>query len=88
MRVAIAYLGMKAVGVALLLPFFPVFLQLVQASAPADDAASANAVLPKRIANAHTLVNVFIAVVFMPFLDATAALLMRATAAPLKERTE
>jgi len=119
MRVAVAYLLLKLVGVLLLLPLLTQFIWLIDASttvarlraeekALADavssglfmspDAASSTAaaadaaddslsgvrtleliresarraVLPVQIANAHTLVNLFIAVLFMPFLGSVA----------------
>jgi Na/Pi-cotransporter len=120
MRVAVAYLLLKLLGVLLLLPLLTQFVWLIDASTTvarlraeekaladavssglfmspdaaasptaaaadaADDSLSGvqtleliresarRAVLPVQIANAHTLVNLFIAVLFMPFLGSVA----------------
>jgi phosphate:Na+ symporter len=57
-RVAVAHIGFKLLGVALVLPVIEPFSRLVAASA-ADPA--------RQIANAHTFFNVGISLVFLPF---------------------
>ncbi len=57
-RVAVAHIGFKLGGVALALPLLEPFTRLVAATA-AD--------VPRQIANAHTLFNVGISLVFLPF---------------------
>jgi hypothetical protein len=101
MKVAMAYLIFKAVGVMLICLFFAQFIGLVEASTATaklraeehamttvlargsftvDDVerigeATRKAILPTQIANAHSIVNVFIAVIFMPFLESIARLI-------------
>ena len=93
MRVALAYLLLKAAGALLLFICMPQFVWLVDVSvgsgsggggsanadAVADDAVADAAAavrtiarLPAQIANAHTFVNVVIALLFMPLLDRVA----------------
>lgn len=57
-RVALAHLTFKALGVAIFLPALPLFEQAVAVSA--SD-------LARQIANAHTLFNVFMALLLLPF---------------------
>src|SRR5262249_25791399 len=57
-RVAVAHIAFKVLGVALVLPFIGPFTSLV-ASTAGDSA--------REIANAHTLFNVGISLVFLPF---------------------
>jgi phosphate:Na+ symporter len=57
-RVAVAHVGFKLLGVAIVLPFLDPFVTLVAASS-SDPA--------RQIANAHTFFNVAISLVFLPF---------------------
>ena len=57
-RVAVAHVGFKLLGVAIVLPFLDPFVTLVAASS-ADPA--------RQIANAHTFFNVAISALFLPF---------------------
>ena len=57
-RVAVAHVGFKLLGVAIVLPFLDPFVTLVAASS-ADPA--------RQIANAHTFFNVAISLLFLPF---------------------
>ncbi len=71
-RVAVAHVAFKIVGVALIIPFIPYFADLVRDISPAADVGLAGmdrlaAETPRQIANAHTLFNVGIAFVFLPF---------------------
>jgi phosphate:Na+ symporter len=57
-RVAVAHIGFKLLGALAVLPFLGTFTDLAEASAVA---------LPRQIANAHTLFNVGISLLFLPF---------------------
>jgi phosphate:Na+ symporter len=57
-RVAMAHIGFKVLGVALVLPFIGPFTKLVALTA-ADGA--------RQVANAHTMFNVGMSLVFLPF---------------------
>jgi len=70
-RVAVAHVTFKIVGVALIVPFIPYFAELVRDISPAAAAGLAGmdklaAETPRQIANAHTIFNVGIAVLFLP----------------------
>ena len=60
LRVAAANILFKIVGVLIILPFLKSFRSLVLWFSPPDDIA-------RQIANSHTLFNVFVALIFMPF---------------------
>lgn len=71
-RVAVAHVTFKIIGVALVLPFIPYFTVLVRDISPVAvetlvgmDRLAAET--PRQIANAHTLFNISIALVFLPF---------------------
>lgn len=57
-RVAVAHVAFKVLGVAVVLPVLPLFIELARVSA-ADPA--------RQIANAHTFFNVGISLLFLPF---------------------
>ena len=76
-RVAVAHAGFKLAGVALVLPFSGLFADLVRATAPD---------VPRQIANAHTLFNVGLAVLFLPLVDVAAKVITRAI--PETRRTD
>lgn len=70
-RVAVAHVTFKIVGVLLIIPFLPAFADFIREispSAPPDltGADRMAAVVPRQIANAHTVFNVGIAVLFLP----------------------
>jgi phosphate:Na+ symporter len=70
-RVAVAHVTFKIVGVALILPFIPYFADLVREISPTAAPGLVGmdrlaAETPRQIANAHTLFNVGIALVFLP----------------------
>ncbi len=67
-RVAFAHAFCKLLGAGLFLPFLGPFEHLVDQTA---------ASMPRQIANAHTLFNVFNALAFLPFVNAGAALVRR-----------
>jgi len=70
-RVAVAHVTFKILGVLLIVWFIPWFAELARWVSPvADDlsgAARMAAETPRQIANAHTMFNVFITIVFLPF---------------------
>jgi phosphate:Na+ symporter len=68
-RVAVAHVMFKIVGVLLLIGFIPEFAALVRWVSPAAVGADLAAIAPRQIANAHTLFNVGIAMVFLPLID-------------------
>jgi phosphate:Na+ symporter len=65
-RVAVAHIGFKLLGAAIVLPFLDPFVAFTAASA-ADPA--------RQIANAHTLFNVGISLLFLPFQGPAARLI-------------
>ncbi len=67
-RVAWAHVLFKAAGVAVLLAVLPLFERLVIYT---------GSDLSRQIANAHTLFNIFLALIFLPFLGLVAKLLVR-----------
>lgn len=71
-RVAVAHVSFKVVGVILIFPFIPYLADLVRDISPAAAAGLVGmdrlaAETPRQIANAHTIFNVGLAVVFLPF---------------------
>jgi phosphate:Na+ symporter len=79
-RAAVANVAFKVIGVALLLPLMVYFIELVvyiSPTAPAglEGKAADAAVLPRQIANAHTVFNVLLALLFLPFTAQIARLL-------------
>jgi phosphate:Na+ symporter len=71
-RVVLAHVGFKLLGVAMMFPFIGHFSDLVAGlSAAPDPTLTGTALLaetvPRQVANAHTIFNVGIAVVFLPF---------------------
>jgi len=70
-RVAVAHVTFKIVGVVLILPFIPYFAELVRHVSPVADAGLVGmdrlaAETPRQIANAHTIFNIAIAGLFLP----------------------
>lgn len=71
-KVALALTIFKIIGVLLIIWWIPPFARLVEAISPKgtpglDEISSLSEILPRQIANAHTLFNVFLAFVFLPF---------------------
>ena len=70
-RVAVAHVTFKIVGVLLIVWFIPPFADLVRGVSPASEHLAGMdrlaADTPRQVANAHTLFNVGIAFVFLPF---------------------
>ena len=70
-RVAVAHVTFKILGVLIIVWFIPWFADLARWVSPVADDLSGVAKLaaetPRQIANAHTMFNVFITLVFLPF---------------------
>ena len=77
-RVAVTHVLIKIVGVVVLLPFIPVFADfIVQISPHGSAAGTIPEAVPRQVANAHTVFNVGIALLFLPFTDGLARLVER-----------
>ncbi|MBF0288620.1 MAG: Na/Pi cotransporter family protein [SAR324 cluster bacterium] len=59
-RVALAHISFKILGVLIILPFIPFLAKLAVNISPEND-------LPRQIANSHTMFNVGLAMIFLPF---------------------
>ena len=71
-KVALALTIFKVIGVLLIIWWIPFFARLVESISPRsipgpDEMSSLSEVLPRQIANAHTLFNVLLAALFLPF---------------------
>ncbi|MGH7263756.1 MAG: Na/Pi cotransporter family protein [Candidatus Rokuibacteriota bacterium] len=77
-RVAVAHIGFKLLGAAIVLPFLDGFVELAGMSA-AD--------LPRQIANAHTFFNVGISLLFLPFQGLAARAIVAAVPDRVEEET-
>jgi phosphate:Na+ symporter len=75
-RVALAHVVFKLIGVLLFIWWIPGFADLIRWMSPADPSAPAG-VLPRQIANAHTIFNVGLVVVMLPFTGIAAGLITR-----------
>ena len=78
-RVAMCHVLFKIVGVLIMLPFIGLFAKFVVSISPsaADGLTGLEAiaaVLPRQVANAHTIFNIGIAFVFLPFISQFARL--------------
>jgi phosphate:Na+ symporter len=81
-RVALAHVLFKLLGVVLFVWWIPQFAELVRRISPAGDPELAGVahlavVLPRQIANAHTLFNVALTAVMLPFTNSAARLITR-----------
>jgi len=71
-RVAVAHVTFKVLGVIIILPFIPYLAELVRDISPVAEAGLVGmdklaAETPRQIANAHTIFNVALATIFLPF---------------------
>ena len=70
-RVAVAHVTFKIVGVLMIVWFIPPFADLVRAISPVEESLTGfdklAAETPRQVANAHTIFNIAIAFLFMPF---------------------
>jgi len=74
-RVALAQVLFNVTGVAIFLFLIPVYADFVRMISPS--VGLPGTVIPRQIANAHTLYNIFMAVIFLPFIALWAKLLIR-----------
>jgi len=93
-RVAASHVLFKVIGVLVMLPLIGPFSKLIVYISP-DPAAGATgidaiaSVLPRQVANAHTLFNIGIAVLFLPFVSQFARLVYRLVPdKPIEEEKE
>jgi phosphate:Na+ symporter len=78
-RVAIAHVMIKILGVLIILPFIPLlagFVVLISPEAGTSAAGAMTEVLPRQVANAHTVFNVALAMLFLPFTDWIARMIL------------
>jgi phosphate:Na+ symporter len=81
-RVALAHTGFKVAGILLMVWWIPWLADFVRSISPGGDIAPGDTVamakvIPRQIANAHTVFNVGLALVFLPFTGLFAALIIR-----------
>ncbi len=82
LRVSVVHVLFNVVGVLLFLPFIGPFVKLVVAISPSPTEGltglqAAASVLPRQIANAHSIFNVTCALVFLPFVTYFARIVYR-----------
>ena len=65
-RVAVTFFLIKAVGVLLIFFWIPGYAELVHYITAGDNIADP-AILPREIANAHTIFNIFVTIILLPF---------------------
>ena len=93
-RVSVVHVLFNVVGVMVFLPFIGPFVELVQTISPSPPEGltglqASAAVLPRQIANAHTIFNVSCALIFLPFVTYFARIVYRLVPdKPLPETTE
>lgn len=94
LRVSVVHVLFNVMGVLIFLPFIGPFVKLVVAISPgATEGAvglqAAASILPRQIANAHTIFNITCAVLFLPFVSYFARIVYRLVPdKPLPETTE
>jgi phosphate:Na+ symporter len=81
-RVALAHTMFKVFGVALAMAFIPLLAKFIQNISPGgvidtSDQASLARYIPRQIANAHTVFNVSLTLIFLPFTALFGKLIMR-----------
>jgi phosphate:Na+ symporter len=79
-RVAVAHVTFKITGVLLFIfwiPWFADFIRYISPTSAEEGLAQLGAVVPRQIANAHTIFNVGLAFVFIPFTGFFANLILR-----------
>lgn len=78
-RVALAHTLFKVVAVAIFIWFIPAFSEFTKMISPSIESteilAEANSVIPRQIANAHTVFNVLFTILFLPFLTPIAKII-------------
>ncbi len=79
-RVALAHVMFKIVGVLLFIFWVPWFADIIRAISPASTEVgmdNLSAVVPRQIANAHTIFNVGLAFMFIPFTGVFAKIILK-----------
>ncbi|NQV29723.1 MAG: Na/Pi cotransporter family protein [Candidatus Marinimicrobia bacterium] len=79
-RVALAHVMFKIVGVLLFIFWIPWFADIIRAISPASTEVgmdNLSAVVPRQIANAHTIFNVGLAFMFIPFTGVFAKIILK-----------
>ncbi len=81
-RVALAHTMFKIIGVAAAIAFIPMLAKFVQNISPGgiidtNDQSALARFIPRQIANAHTIFNVSLTLIFLPFTGLFAKLIMR-----------
>ena len=81
-RVAVAHVMFKVLGVTMIVPFIGMFAELVVLVSPGGEGglsgqAHLASVVPRQVANAHTIFNCVLAFVFIPFTTPFARLITR-----------
>ncbi len=81
-RVALAHTMFKVIGVAAAIAFIPMLAKFVQNISPGgiidtNDQVALARFIPRQIANAHTVFNVSLTLIFLPFTGLFAKLIMR-----------
>jgi phosphate:Na+ symporter len=80
LKVGIAMIIVKLIGILVIAWWIPTFAEWVESISPkagpgaASEAQALAAVLPRQIANAHTLFSLFLALLFLPFINQLARL--------------
>jgi phosphate:Na+ symporter len=93
-RVAASHVIFKVLGVLIMLPLIGPFSKFIVSISPNPTAGltgidAISSVLPRQVANAHTLFNVGIAVLFLPFVSQFARLIYRLVPdRPIEEEVE
>jgi len=81
-KVALGLTLIKIIGVLLIIWWIPAYIKLIEMISPKGTPGISEInnlvnILPRQIANAHTIFNVFLAMVFLPFTDLFARLIDR-----------
>lgn len=76
-RVALAHILFKLVGVVLFVGWIPAFADLVRWISPMEAVDGAGVSIPRQIANAHTIFNVALTAIMLPFTRQAAGLIER-----------
>lgn len=93
-RVSVVHVLFNMIGVLIFLPFMGPFVKLVLAISPSapeglTGLSAAATVLPRQIANAHTIFNISCALIFLPFVSFFARIVYRLVPdKPIPETTE
>lgn len=85
-RVAVAHTTFNVIGALMVVGFIPAFSELVRSISPSHPELQGlerlAAEVPRQVANAHTIFNGFMAVVFLPFIGTIAAFCLKVIPEP------